>query len=139
MICHSTVDPQNNTVYYIWTVLLLHYNKNGSIGHKNTCAEIFLAIITYIGQKLENIHISFSSKRDNAFWYIGASQVALVVKNLSANGEDRREFDLWVRKISWRRAWQPTPVFLLTESHRQRSLAVYSPQGHKELDTTEET
>ena len=21
-------------------------------------------------------------------------------------------FDPWVRKISWRRAWQPTPVFL---------------------------
>ena len=94
MICHSSVDPQNNTVYYISTVLLLHYNKNASVGHTNTRAEIFLAIIIYFGQKLENIHISFSSKRDNTFWYIGASQVALVVKNLSANGEDRREFDL---------------------------------------------
>ena len=26
-------------------------------------------------------------------------------------------FDPWVGKISWRRAWQPTPVFLLGESH----------------------
>ena len=25
-------------------------------------------------------------------------------------------FDLWVGKISWRRAWQSTPVFLLRES-----------------------
>ena len=25
-------------------------------------------------------------------------------------------FDLWVRKISWRRVWQSTPVFLLRES-----------------------
>ena len=32
---------------------------------------------------------------------------------------------------------QPTPVFLLGKSHRQRSLAVYSPWGHKESDTTE--
>ena len=31
-------------------------------------------------------------------------------------------FDPWVRKISWRRAWQPTPVFLLRESHGQRIL-----------------
>ena len=31
-------------------------------------------------------------------------------------------FDLWVRKIPWRRAWQPTPVFLPRESHGQRSL-----------------
>ena len=29
--------------------------------------------------------------------------------------------------ISWRRAWQPTPVFLPGESHGQRSLAGYSP------------
>ena len=31
----------------------------------------------------------------------------------------------WVGKISWRRAWQPTPVFLPGESHRQRSLVGY--------------
>ena len=28
----------------------------------------------------------------------------------------RCDFDLWVRKILWRRAWQPTPVFLPGES-----------------------
>ena len=32
----------------------------------------------------------------------------------------------------------PTPVFLPGESHRQRSLAGYSPWGRKELDTTEQ-
>ena len=31
----------------------------------------------------------------------------------------------------------PTPVFLPGESHAQRSLAGYSPQGYKESDTTE--
>ena len=30
---------------------------------------------------------------------------------------------------TWRRAWQPTPVFLPGESHGQRSLAVCKPQG----------
>ena len=44
-------------------------------------------------------------------------------------------FDPWVRKISWGRKWQPTPVFLPGEFHGQRSLAGYSPQGCKELDT----
>ena len=39
---------------------------------------------------------------------------------------------------SWRRKWQPTPVFLPGESHGQRRLADYSPWGHKELDTTEQ-
>ena len=31
----------------------------------------------------------------------------------------------------------PTPVFLPGKSHGQRSLVGYSPQGRKELDTTE--
>ena len=39
----------------------------------------------------------------------------------------RREFDPWVVKIPWRRAQQPTPVFLPGESHGQRSLVGY---GH---------
>ena len=48
----------------------------------------------------------------------------------------RHEFYPWVRKIPWRRKWQPTPVFLLGKSHGQKSLVGYSPWGHKELDTT---
>ena len=48
-------------------------------------------------------------------------------------------FDPWVRKIPWRRAWQPTPVFLPGESHEQKSLASYSPWGHKEAYMTEAT
>ena len=43
----------------------------------------------------------------------------------------RGGFDAWVREIPWRRAWQPTPVFLLGESHGQRSLVGYSPQGRR--------
>ena len=39
-------------------------------------------------------------------------------------------------KIPWRRKWQPTAVFLPGESHGQRSLAGYSPSGHKESDMT---
>ena len=53
-----------------------------------------------------------------------------MVKNLLANAGDLRErFELWVRKIPWRRAWQPAPVFLLGKCHEQRSLAGYSPWG----------
>ena len=49
----------------------------------------------------------------------------------------------WVGKISWRRAQQPTPVFMpgepYGEPYGQRNLAGYSPQGRKESDTTEAT
>ena len=50
----------------------------------------------------------------------------------------RHEFDPWVRKIPWRRKWQPTPVFLTGKSHGQRSLVGYSPCSYKESDTTEQ-
>ena len=48
-------------------------------------------------------------------------------------------FDPWVGKISWRRTWQPTPVFLPGEHHGQRSLAGYSSQGYRESDIAEVT
>ena len=46
-------------------------------------------------------------------------------------------FNPRVGKIPWRRKWQPIPVLLPEKSHGQRSLAGYSPWGHKESDTTE--
>ena len=49
----------------------------------------------------------------------------------------RCRFDPWVRKIPWRRKWQPAPVFLPGESHGQRNLLGYSLWGRKESDTTE--
>ena len=49
----------------------------------------------------------------------------------------RPGFNPWVWKIPWRRKWQPTPVFLPGESHGRRSLVGCSPQGYKELETTE--
>ena len=64
-----------------------------------------------------------------------------MVKNPLANAGDRckrSEFNPWVRKISWRRAWQSTPVFLPAELHGQRSLVGYSPWGCRQLDTTEQ-
>ena len=51
----------------------------------------------------------------------------------------RHGLDPWVGKIPWRRAWQPTPVFLPGESHGQWSLVGYSPWGGKGLDMTEAT
>ena len=46
------------------------------------------------------------------------------------NGKDLW-FNPWIGKISWRRAWQPTPVFLPGKFHGQKSLVGYSPWGRK--------
>ena len=53
-----------------------------------------------------------------------------VVKNLPAMQETQEKQlweDPWVRKIPWRRTWQPTPVFWPGESHGQRRLVGCSP------------
>ena len=48
-------------------------------------------------------------------------------------------FDSWVGKISWKRKWQPTPVFLPGKLHEQRSLAGYSLWCHKRVKYDLET
>ena len=53
--------------------------------------------------------------------------------------QKRRGFKPWVREIPWRRAWQPTPVFLPGETRGQRSLVGYSPLGGKQSDISEAT
>ena len=55
----------------------------------------------------------------------GVSQVALVVKNQPANAEDFLSLDKSLipgQEDPWRRGWETTPVFLLGESHGQRTL-----------------
>ena len=54
-------------------------------------------------------------------------------------GDKRPEFNPWFGKIPWRKAWQPTAVFLPGGSHGQRSLVGYSPCCLTELDITEGT
>ena len=66
--------------------------------------------------------------------------MALAVKNWPPNAGDSYErcrFDLWVRKILWRRTWQSTPAVLPGESHGQKSIVGYGLQGHKKSDMTE--
>ena len=43
-----------------------------------------------------------------------------------------RRFNPWVRRMPWRRKWQPTPVSLPGKSHGQKSLASCSPSNCKE-------
>ena len=59
---------------------------------------------------------------------LGASQVALMIEHLAANAGDMGSIP-GSRRFPWSRTWQPTPVFLPGESHGQRSLAGYGPEG----------
>ena len=59
-----------------------------------------------------------------------------MIKNLPAVQGSR--FDPWVRKITRRRKWQPTSVFLPGEFHGRRNLVGYSPWACKESDMTDQ-
>ena len=48
----------------------------------------------------------------------------------------RHELDPWVRKIPWRRKWQPTPVFFPGKPHRGAWWATV-PGGCKDSNTAE--
>ena len=57
-----------------------------------------------------------------------------VVKNPDTKaGDEGYKFDPWVGKIPWSRKWQAAPALSSGESHGQRSVAGYSPWGHKRV------
>ena len=88
------------------------------IGSSGTCGCIFLMYGTlYLWTR----------------FLLKCTTLVLVVKNPPANAGDVRDvgYDICVGKIPWRRAWQPTPVFLPGESHGQTSLAGYLLWGHR--------
>ena len=78
-----------------------------------------------------SLHFSFWLQNTFEKW---ASLVTQTVKNLPAMWETW--FHPWIGKSPFRREWLPTPNFLPREFHGQRSLAGYSPWGHKESDMT---
>ena len=51
----------------------------------------------------------------------------------------RHDFNPWVGKIPWRKAWQPTQVFLPGEPQGLRGLVGCRLWGRTESDTTETT
>ena len=89
--------------------------------------EVWRAVIhgvTKSRTQLSDFHFHCSLEPEHRNDYDDGSQVALMVKDPPANaGDMRHRFNPWVRKIPWRKAWQPTPVFLPGKSHGQRRLA----------------
>ena len=92
------------------------------------------------GDSVMHIHgsilyqILFPFRLSSIIW--NSASLAQTVKKLPAMQET------WVRSLVWEDPLEkerpPTPVFLLGESHGQRSLIGYSPWGRKELDVTEQ-
>ena len=98
---------------------------------KNQYLEISLILITFFygNYNNNNIILNIMPVLHMSTWQLSQRRICLQCRRLV--------FDPWFGKISWRRKWKPTLVFLPGKSHRQWSLVGYSPWGHKESDTTE--
>ena len=133
-IYHSPSDRQK----YLWIHIYVY---------STIC--IYLLTTPSLAKTIDSIRIEVSSAIVLAFRTMSCTQYAInnYLLNKWTNiccfptlyspcGSDSTEstcwcrrpgFDLWAGKIPWRRAWQPTPVFLPGESHGQRSLVGYGP------------
>ena len=113
-------------------------------------AELYLKYLSLLKQSPENllVHKIDTSGRDvpghgSCFGKPctddGASQVALVVKNLPANAEEVRDVGLipGPGRSSGGGHVNPLQYSCLEKSYGQSSLGGYSPRGRKESDTTE--
>ena len=93
------------------------------------------------GLKVNAKGIKKDRRRESGFWEDWSEELSMLDLQVCTTSEGlprwqsckeptchhrRCEFDLWVRKIPWRRKWQPTPVFLPEKSYGQRRLVGYS-------------
>ena len=81
---------------------------------------------------VETVNSSLNYWKPEIFRWLSGKESACQCRRHRRHG-----FDPWVRKISWRRKWQSTLVFLLGKFHGQRSLVDYSPWDHKECPLSE--
>ena len=82
--------------------------------------------------------IVLEARRSKIWWLVMISRLPRWLSGKESACQCRRcWFDSWIRKICLSRKWQPASEFLPGKFHGQRSLADYSPWGHKESDTTE--
>ena len=78
-------------------------------------------------------HVFCSNQEIDSIHTVRGKVTQMIKKGSAHNAGDLGPVPVW--KHPWRRKWQCIPLFLLGESHGQRSLAGYSPWGHKESDT----
>ena len=93
--------------------------------HLHNFSPIICTHITIILIRREKWNILCSMYQFKGFsWWLSGKEPAC---------KCRSGFKSWVKKIPWRRKWQPTPVFLPGKSHGQRRLVGHSPWGRKRV------
>jgi len=134
-ICIETNENENTTTQNLWDTI------------KAVLREKFIAIQAYLKKQeksqINNLTLHLKQLEKEEMVLNSYSAIETLQKQTPSG------FSIWtysmkrkdlgdrsgLGRFPWRREWQPTPVFLPGEFHGQRSLADYSPRGHKESDT----
>ena len=98
----------------VWYIVKCMYNLQNFV--------ILSKVLSFYCSKHRTCLISNNSS--SSWWFIG--------KESTCQYRSCR-FDPWVKKISWRRKWKPTPIFLPGKFHGQRRLVGYSPWSCKRV------
>ena len=91
-------------------------------GRSSTCGPQHATCHLATGSQFHSVPRS-AAHRTRLAWWLRWKRICLQCR--------RGGFDPWVGMIPCRKKWQPTPIFLPGKSHGQRSLAGYSPWGHR--------
>ena len=94
-------------------LVLLIQSITEESGHLHFFIELIASVI-----EVSSVNARKAAYTTATVFLVGVSQVTLLVKNPPASARDGRVVH-WVRKIPWRRPWQPTPVFLPGKSRRE--------------------
>ena len=95
---------------------------------------IYVCVCVYIGEYSSNKTVKIHLDRESFPGGASGKEHTCQCRRCK-----RHRFNPWVGKIPWKRAWQPTPVFLPGESPWTEEPGGLQPWAHEESDTTEAT
>ena len=95
--------------------------------------------VSHVIVRLNNLYAYSHSAPVQPFVFFTSFPCGRAVENSPAMQEPKEtQVQSWIQKMPWRRAWQPTPLFLPGESHDRGAWWLQS-MICKELDMTEAT
>ena len=114
-------------------MFILSYDASHSAGHFHIQAYVRGSVLVHCNKASHVIFFffCFPSVHKSSVYTKSITYVVALRIQLQCSGCRRHGFNPWVRKVPWRRIWQPIPVLLPGKSHRQRSLVDYRPWGSR--------
>ena len=130
---HFSLSPYPNTVHCNETRRLLLENVFIPVLiTENKAAEHLSRCLFSPRSKTQSIFCVEQREWAGLPWWLSSKESTCNTRDTGVRGG----LDPWVGATLWRRAWQPTPVFLPGESHGWGSLQATSHRVAKSWDTT---